>query len=64
MSQPHSRLLHWLTGLLAVLLLGMQGGPPLAGGTTLFHFFGYSVLFCSAVLIMRVIVAVLHDGLN
>jgi hypothetical protein len=47
-----------------VLLLAMQGGPPFAGGTTLFHFFGYFTLFFSAVLIMRVVVAVLHDGLN
>jgi ubiquinone biosynthesis protein len=53
-----------MTGLLAVLLLAMQGGPPFAGGTTLFHFFGYFTLFFSAVLIMRVVVAVLHDGLN
>jgi ubiquinone biosynthesis protein len=53
-----------ITGVVAVLFLGMQGGPPFAGGTTLFHFFGYSTLFCSAVLVMRVVVAVLHDGLN
>lgn len=53
-----------ITGVVAVLFLNMQGGPPFAGGTTLFHFFGYSALFCSAVLVMRVVVAVLHDGLN
>jgi ubiquinone biosynthesis protein len=57
-------LLGGMTGLLAVLLLAMSGGPPFAGGTTLFHFFGYVTLFFSAVLIMRVVVAVLHDGLN
>jgi ubiquinone biosynthesis protein len=53
-----------ITGVVAVLFLNMQGGPPFAGGTTLFHFFGYATLFCSAVLVMRVVVAVLHDGLN
>jgi ubiquinone biosynthesis protein len=53
-----------VTGVVAALFLNMSGGPPFAGGTTLFHFFGYSTLFCSAVLVMRVVVAVLHDGLN
>ncbi|MGQ0803841.1 MAG: ABC1 kinase family protein [Actinomycetota bacterium] len=51
-------------GLVGVFLVGTTGGPPFAGETTLYEFFGYFSLFCSVVLIMRVIVAVLHDGLN
>jgi ubiquinone biosynthesis protein len=51
-------------GLVGVFLLGTSGGPPFAGETTLYEFFGYFSLFCSVVLIMRVIVAILHDGLN
>jgi ubiquinone biosynthesis protein len=51
-------------GLVGVLLLNATGSPPFAGETTLYEFFGYFSLFCSIVLIMRVIVAILHDGLN
>jgi ubiquinone biosynthesis protein len=51
-------------GLVGVFLVGTGGGPPFAGATSLYEFFGYFSLFCSVVLIMRVIVAVLHDGLN
>ncbi len=32
--------------------------------TTLFQFFGYFGLFCATVLILRVLVAVIRDGLN
>jgi ubiquinone biosynthesis protein len=53
-----------LVGLLSVLLLGTQGGPPFTGDTSLFQFFGYFGLFCATVLILRVIVAILRDGLN
>jgi hypothetical protein len=51
-------------GLLSVLLLGTQGGPPFTGDTSLFQFFGYFGLFCATVLILRVIVAILRDGLS
>ena len=51
-------------GLLSVMLLGTQGGPRFTGDTSLFQFFGYSGLFCATVLILRVIVAILRDGLN
>jgi len=51
-------------GVLSVMLLGTQGGPPFTGDTSLFQFFGYFGLFCGTVLILRVIVAVLRDGLN
>ena len=53
-----------VVGLLSVLLLGTPGGPPFTGDTSLFQFFGYFGLFCASVLILRVIVAILHDGLN
>jgi len=51
-------------GLLSVGLIAIPGGPPFAGNTSLFQFFGYFGLFCATVLAMRVIVAVLRDGLN
>ena len=53
-----------LVGVLSVMLLGTQGGPPFTGDTSLFQFFGYFGLFCATVLILRVIVAILRDGLN
>ena len=53
-----------VVGVIGVMLLGVGGGPPFAGETTLYEFFGYFSLFCSVVLIMRVIVSVLHDGVN
>jgi ubiquinone biosynthesis protein len=53
-----------VVGVLSVMLLGTPGGPPFTGDTSLFQFFGYFGLFCASVLILRVIVAVLHEGLN
>jgi hypothetical protein len=49
---------------MSVVLLGIRGGPPFTGSTTLFQLFGYFGLFCSTVLVMRVLVAVFRDGLN
>jgi len=51
-------------GLLSVGLIAIPGGPPFVGDTSLFRVFGYFGLFCATVLAMRVIVAVLRDGLN
>ena len=51
-------------GLLSVGLIAIEGGPPFTGNTSLFQVFGYFGLFCSTVLAMRVIVAVLRDRLN
>ena len=51
-------------GGVGVALVAIPGGPPFTGDTSLFRFFGYFALFCSTVLIMRVLVAVLRDGLN
>jgi ubiquinone biosynthesis protein len=53
-----------VVGVLSVMLLGTRGGPPFSGTTSLFQFFGYFGLFCATVLILRVVVAVLHDGVN
>jgi ubiquinone biosynthesis protein len=53
-----------VVGVIGVMLLNVRGGPPFAGQTSLYEFFGYFSLFCSVVLIMRVIVSVLHDGVN
>ena len=53
-----------VVGVIGVMLLNVRGGPPFAGHTSLYEFFGYFSLFCSVVLIMRVIVSVLHDGAN
>jgi len=51
-------------GLLSVGLIAIEGGPPFSGDTSLFRVFGYFGLFCTTVLAMRVIVAVLRDRLN
>jgi ubiquinone biosynthesis protein len=51
-------------GLVSVVLIGLEGGPTFAGDTSLFRFFGYFGLFCSTVMVMRVLVAVLRDGSN
>jgi ubiquinone biosynthesis protein len=51
-------------GLLSVGLIAVEGGPPFSGDTSLFRVLGYFGLFCSTVLAMRVIVAVLRDGTN
>jgi ubiquinone biosynthesis protein len=51
-------------GLVSVGLIAIEGGPVFSGSTSLFSVFGYFGLFCATVLAMRVIVAVLRDGLN
>src|SRR2546421_7533521 len=53
-----------VVGIIGAMLIGIKGGPPFAGDTTLYEFFGYFSLFCAVVLIVRVIVSVLQDGLN
>jgi hypothetical protein len=57
-------LLGGVVGVLSVMLLGTQGGPPFTGDTSLFQFFGYFGLFCATVLILRVLVPVLRDGVS
>jgi ubiquinone biosynthesis protein len=51
-------------GLVSVGLIAIDDGPAFSDHTSLFRVFGYFGLFCSTVLAMRVIVAVLRDGLN
>ena len=51
-------------GLVSVGLIAIDGGPAFSDRTTLFRVLGYFGLFCATVLAMRVIVAVLRDGLN
>jgi ubiquinone biosynthesis protein len=53
-----------VVGVISVVLLGVSDGPPFTGDTSLYEFFGYFGLFCSTVLVLRVLVAVLRDGLN
>jgi hypothetical protein len=49
---------------ISVVLLGNEGGPEFAGQTSLYEFFGYFGLLCPAVLVMRVLVAILRDGFS
>ena len=53
-----------MVGIIGAMLIGVRGGPAFAGETSLYEFFGYFSLICSVVLIMRVIVSVLRDGVN
>ena len=45
----------------SVLLLGMSGGPRITSTLTVFQLFGYSGLFCSVVLLLRVLVAIARE---
>jgi ubiquinone biosynthesis protein len=51
-------------GIVSVGLIAIDGGPAFSDRTSLFRVFGYFGLFCATVLAMRVIVAILRDGLN
>jgi ubiquinone biosynthesis protein len=51
-------------GIISVILIGTQGGPHFTGDTSLFQFFGYFGLFWCLMLVLRVVVAILHDGVN
>jgi ubiquinone biosynthesis protein len=53
-----------VVGVISVMLIGIQGGPEFTGDTTLYQFFGYFGLFCSSILIMRVLIAIFHERLN
>ncbi|MFI6598361.1 ABC1 kinase family protein [Nonomuraea sp. NPDC050536] len=47
------------SGLMGVLLLGIQGGPVLTtAGTTLFQLIGYNLLVIAAILVLRVLVVI------
>ncbi len=47
-----------------LILIGIKGGPVFTGRTSLYEFFGYFGLFCSTILVMRVLVAIFRDGMN
>lgn len=57
-------------GIMSVLLLGVRAGPVLipraggGGGTTLFQVFGYLGLFFSVVLILRVVITIVREGIS
>ena len=53
-----------VAGVISAILIGISGGPAVSGRTSLYQFFGYFGLFCSRVLIMRVLVAIFRAGLN
>jgi hypothetical protein len=46
----------------AVLLAAPDGGPGVAGETSLFHVLGFGGLFVGSVLLFRVVAAVARDG--
>lgn len=48
-------------GLMAVLLLGLKGGPALSTSTSVYQAFGYFGLFVSIVLILRVVIAIVRE---
>jgi ubiquinone biosynthesis protein len=53
-----------LLGVISALLLSTSGGPAFAGEVTLLQFLGYLGLFSAAVLMLRVVAAVVREGLN
>jgi len=48
-------------GIMAVLFLGMQGGPALNNTVSVYQVFGYAGLFLSSVLVPRVIIAIVRE---
>jgi ubiquinone biosynthesis protein len=59
----HRTLLAFLgatSGVMAVLMLALHGGPHVSTTITLYQFFGYSLLVVAAVLVLRVLVTVLR----
>lgn len=53
-----------MLGLISAVLLTTSGGPTFAGEVSLVEFVGYLGLFGSAVLMLRVVAAVVREGLN
>ena len=46
------------SGIMAVLLIGLHGGPNVTRTVTLYAFFGYCLLVTAAILAVRVLVLV------
>jgi ubiquinone biosynthesis protein len=49
------------SGVMAVLLLGLHGGPSVTRTVSLYTFFGYSLLVIAAIFAVRVLVLVFHQ---
>ena len=49
-------------GIMAVLMLGLHGGPSITGTVTLYAFFGYCLLVIAAILALRLLVTVFRPG--
>jgi ubiquinone biosynthesis protein len=47
------------SGIMAVVMLGLRGGPHITASVTLYQFLGYSLLVIAAILALRVLVTVL-----
>lgn len=46
------------SGIMAVLMIGLHGGPTLTSSITLYAFLGYCLLVIAAILAVRVLVQV------
>jgi ubiquinone biosynthesis protein len=60
-STLHRVLLAFLAaaaGIMAVLMIGLHGGPALSGTVSLYSFLGYCLLVIAAILAIRVLVQV------
>lgn len=49
-------------GIMAVLMLGLHGGPAITRTVTLYTFFGYCLLAIAAILALRLLVTVFRSG--
>jgi ubiquinone biosynthesis protein len=52
------------SGVMAVLMLGLHGGPAITKTVTLFAFFGYCLLVIAAILALRVLVLVFRPDIR
>ena len=50
------------SGIMAVLMLGLHGGPHITASVTLYQFLGYCLLVIAAILALRVLVTVLRPN--
>ena len=48
------------SGIMAVVILGVHGGPSMTTSVTLYQFLGYCLLVIAAILALRVLVTVLR----
>ena len=52
------------SGIMAVLMLGLHGGPAITNAVTLYAFFGYCLLVIAAILALRVLVLVFRPDIR